>query len=122
LDLEAEYFYNGAGEAHDLDAALYRQTTGGTPNLSRQLLGLVASYEFTPILTGQWATLVSLSDSSFRLQPSLSVSLANEVALLVGAMLNSGDRPTGSAAFRPGIQSEFGSEPNVIYPELKLYF
>jgi hypothetical protein len=122
LDLEAEYFYNGAGGIDDLDPAMYRQNTGGTPNLSRQLLGLVASYEFTPILTGQWAALVSLSDASFQLQPSLAISLANEVDLLLGAMLNCGDRPTGAAAFRPEIQSEFGAEPNVVYLELKMYF
>ena len=122
LDLEAEYFYNGAGEANGLDAALYRSNTGGALNLSRQLVGLVASYEIMPILTGQVATIASLSDSSIQFQPSLSLSVTDETVLLVGALINSGPRPTGTSALMPGLRSEFGAQPNVLYAELKFYF
>jgi len=122
LQIETEYFYNGAGEANDLDAAMYRVVTGTTTNVSRQLLGTLVSYEFLPVLTGRIASLVSLSDSSFQVQPSLSLSVTDEVDLLFGVMVNSGDRPTGASFLRPELQSEFGAESNIVYLELKAYF
>ena len=122
LQLEAEYFYNGAGEVDQFETALIRQSTGGSLNLSRQLAGFFSSYEILPILVGQMAAMVSLSDGSLQVQPSLRLSVSDETDLLIGLVINMGDRPNGVTPVSPGLRSEFGSQPNFIYAELKVYF
>ena len=49
LSLDFEYFYNGAGDPGHLDAALVRSQFGSSLQLSRHLIGLVGSYELTPL-------------------------------------------------------------------------
>ncbi|MDP6358040.1 MAG: hypothetical protein QF473_23190 [Planctomycetota bacterium] len=122
LDLEAEYFFNGAGEDEDLNAALLRFNTGGALNLSRHLAGVTASYEIMPILIGRLVALVSLTDQSAQIQPGFTLSVSDETDFLIGASLNVGDRPRQSLGPLPEVRSEFGSQPNVLYMELKIYF
>jgi hypothetical protein len=70
-------------------------------------------------VTGKAAAIVSLSDGSFELQPSFSVSLSNEMDLILGAVLNFGLRPNLGAA---EIRSEFGTIPDSLFLEWKYYF
>ena len=123
LIVEAEYLFNGAGDPNNLDASLIRFNNGASLHLSRHVVGLTASYEFYPILTGQLAWLFALAESSSQqIQPGLTCSLADEVDLLLGASINIGARPEGDSALSPDLQSEFGTYPDIYYLELKVYF
>lgn len=122
LTLEGEYLFNGSGDPDHLDAALVRFTNGTSLHLGQHLMGLMGSYEFLPILSGQLAWIFSFSDISSQLQPGLIWSLADEADLLVGASINFGERPQGDSALTPDLQSEFGTFPDVYYMELKVYF
>jgi hypothetical protein len=122
LSLQAEYFYNGGGEAGDLLVALGRVASGHSVHLSEHLVGVLVSYELHPLVKGSLAWLFSASDLSSLVQPGIVVSVADEAELLVGASLCFGARPTGPSALEPGLQSEFGTYPNFYYLEFKYYF
>ncbi|MFQ5647544.1 MAG: hypothetical protein ACE5GM_11500, partial [bacterium] len=122
LDIEAEYLYNGSGDPGNLDAALIRYGNGTRFHLGRHLAGVMAGYQFLPIITGQLAGIYSFSDFSGQVMPRLTVSVSDESDLLIGALINMGKRPTGDFAFSPELQSEFGTYPNIYYLELKVYF
>ena len=119
ISLDVEYFYNGAGDPHNLDAALVRTQYGSSLQLSRNLAGVSVQYDFTPIITGRLAVINSLTDGSTELQPSVNFSLSNEMDLLIGLMLNFGPSPKSAAG---GVQSEFGTIPDILYVEWKYYF
>jgi hypothetical protein len=121
LVLESEYFWNGLGDADDLDAALLRFVGGQTLDLSEHLAGVVAQYDVLPIVVAALGTIVSLHDGSFQLQPRLTWAAADEVEVLAGAIVSIGDRPAiGTTGL--GLRSEFGTFPNLYYAEVKLYF
>jgi hypothetical protein len=121
LSLDFEYFYNGAGDPGNLAAALARSQFGSSLQLSRHLIGLVARYELTPLTTAQVSTIVSLCDGSTQVQPLFTISVSNDMDLLIGTVLNFGSPPdqTGSSL---KIQSEFGTLPDVFFLEWKVYF
>lgn len=121
LLLEVEHFINGAGDPRNLAKAALRLRTGAALHLGRHVTGVLAGYDFTPLLRGQLAALYSWSDDSFQIQPVVTLSLADNADLLFGVNLNHGARPALTAA---GIElrSEFGSVPDVPFSEIKLYF
>jgi hypothetical protein len=122
LTLDFEYFYNGAGDPNHLNVALVRTQFGSSLQMSRHLAGLMASYEITPLMVGQVGTITSLSDGSIQLLPLLTISLSDEMDLLVGSILNFGPAPKETSGPVPDIQSEFGTFPNMFYAEWKYYF
>jgi hypothetical protein len=122
LDLEVEYLYNGAGEPEDLASALARLAAGGSLHLGRHLIGMTASYEILPILTGRLALIYSLTDSSVQIQPTLSLSVSDEATLIVGFALNRGRRPETGPDGLTRIRSEFGTYPDYFYVQFKYYF
>ena len=122
LILEIEYLYNDGGESIDLNTAAVRLERGAILHLGRHLAGFRASYEFGPLLNGQFAAIYSLSDNSLQLQPSIILSLSDNADLLVGSTLNFGERPEISASGLTKIKSEFGSYPNFFFAEFKVYF
>lgn len=122
LSLDFEYFYNGAGDPDDLNAAFVRTRIGSSLQMSRHMVGLVARYEISPLLNGQLAALTSLSDGSTQLQPILTISLSDEMDLLLGMMLNFGRPPAADANGSFHIRSELGSTPTVGFMEWKVYF
>jgi hypothetical protein len=122
LTLEAEYFRNGAGDAGALEASLVRFATGGTLDLSDDLIGAAVSYELLPILVGQIGTIASIDDGSIQLQPRLTWSAADEVEVLAGAIVSRGTRPRVGPPLGVALRSEFGSFPDLYYLEVKWYF
>lgn len=122
LSLDFEYFYNGAGDPDDLNAALVRMSYGSSLQMSRHLAGLAARYEFSPLVVGEMGAIVSLSDGSCQLQPLVAVSLTNEMDLLVGATFNIGRQPESYSGATADIKSEFGTYPTVFFAEWKYYF
>ena len=121
LLIEFEHFVNGAGDPGDLGKALLRLRTGAALHLGRHVTGVLAAYDFTPLLRGQLATLYSWSDDSFQVQPLVSLSLSDNADLLVGLNLNHGARPASTPS-GVELQSEFGSFPDVLFTEIKFYF
>jgi len=122
LTIEGEYIYNGSGDPKNLDSALVRYSNGTRFHLGRNLVGIMASYDFLPILSGKLAGIYSFSDLSCQVLPLLTYSVSDESDLLLGALLNFGRRPVGNSAIIPKLQSEFGTYPNVYYIEVKVYF
>ena len=121
LQLQTEYFYNGAARGPRGDR-LALVLAGRLQHLNRHLLGIVGTYRLHPLLSGSLAALWGASDGSWLVQPGLSYSAADEVELIAGAAIARGRRPRGKdlRAFR--LRSEFGSYPNYYYLETKLYF
>ncbi|MFC1896346.1 hypothetical protein ACFL0Q_06760 [Thermodesulfobacteriota bacterium] len=122
LDCEIEYLFNGGSDPHDPGVSLVRAVSGASPQAGRHLVGLTANYEFLPIAVGQLAVIRSLSDSSFLLQPTVTISLSDEMTAIAGFTLNRGARPDTSAPGLDGVRSEFGSYPDVCFVQWKWYF
>jgi hypothetical protein len=122
LTVEIEYFYNGAGESNDLDESFVRSRSGSSLQMSQHLSGLLVSYEFLPIITGQLTALYSWEHPSGQIQPILTWSPSDNTEALVGASINFGDRPEQSSTGQPQLQSEFGTFPDFYFMEFKLYF
>ncbi len=122
LTVEIEYFYNGAGDSDDLNDSLVRFRTGSTLQMSENLTGLLVSYEFLPIITGQLTALYSWDDPSSQIQPILTWSPSDNTEVLVGASINFGERPETDSSGQPQLQSEFGTFPDFYFMEFKVYF
>ena len=123
LHVNVEYLYNGAGG--DIMAGIIRQAVGETLSLGKHELGIQASYEISPLLTGSFSWIINLTDSSSLVSPFLSRSLSNESEFLIGAILGFGSRPesTGEGGFGGiDLRSEYGTYPNTFFAEFKLYF
>jgi len=122
LDIQFEFLYNGGGESDDINTGFHRLQTGRIIHAGRWLGGLTASYELTPLITGQLAVIRSFSDRSTQIQPTLTWSLSDNSELIIGASLNRGRRPTLDGSGNPFIRSEFGTYPHSIFAEFKIYF
>ena len=122
LTVEIEYFYNGAGESNDLEESFVRFRSGSSLQISRHLTGLLVSYDFLPIITGQLLGLYSWEDPSGQIQPILTWSPSDNTEVLVGASVNFGDRPELNSTGQVQLQSEYGSFPDFYFMQFKLYF
>ena len=122
LTVELEHFYNGAGDSNDLDASFVRFASGNILQMSRNLSGFLISYEFEPIITGQFTALYSWEDPSAQIQPILTWSPSINTELILGASINFGDRPTEDSSGQVKIRSEFGTFPDFYFLQFKLYF
>jgi hypothetical protein len=122
LTVEIEHFYNGAGDSNDLDASFVRFASGNILQMSRNLTGFLISYEFEPIITGQFTALYSWDDPSAQIQPILTWSPSNNTELILGASINFGDRPTRDSSGQVKLRSEFGTFPDFYFLQFKLYF
>ena len=120
--VEIEYFYNGAGESDDLNESFVRFSSGSSLQISRHLTGLLVSYEFLPIITGQLLGLYSWDNPSGQIQPILTWSPSDNTEVLVGASVNFGDRPEESSTSPVELQSEYGTFPDFYIMQFKLYF
>jgi hypothetical protein len=82
----------------------------------------LASYEFLPLLLGQMVWIYSFSDKSSLFQPSLSVSLADEIDLQLSAAMGVGQKPAQGPGSFVFLKSEFGSLPYIYLLELRFFF
>ena len=125
LGLEVEYLLNGGADADNLLQNASQVASGNLLQMSRHVLGVMAAYEFLPILRGSLVGLWSVSDFSGLIQAGVAYSLADEMELLVGMMLALGERAalTGTNTLAAlAIDSEFGTYPHMAYLEFKGYF
>ncbi len=79
----------------------------------------MASYQFLPVVIGQFVWIHSISDRSNLFQPSLYISLTDETDIIAGATISKGERPLETTS---QIQSEFGTYPDNYFLEVKYYF
>jgi hypothetical protein len=122
LNVEAAYLYNGAGDASNLLRALQRVIEGRSYHMSEHLLGLFLGYDELPLLKISLGYVLSFSDFSQLIQPSFELSISDEADLLFGALIGIGARPDGVSLVDPGLRSEFGTYPAVVYGEFRYHF
>ena len=118
-----ELFHDGGAAPGDPLLSAARVAVGALTNLSRDLGALLLKKQLTPLLSAQLAALLSLSDRSALFVPQLSWSLSDEAELLCGAQVGLGPRPGRDPLLKfPVPRSEFGTAPNLVWLEAKLYF
>jgi len=129
--LLGEYYYYGAGATNAEGFAQVlsdnRILSRGTLLLGRHNLGLGASYEILPILTGMFNVLVNLTDPSAILNPVLEYSIADNAAATAGCTIPLGAAPTfvlspgGLALSDARLNSEYGTYPFTFFIEVRFY-
>jgi len=122
LQITAEHLFNGIGDSDNLDASNIRYKNGVSTSLNDHLSGVSLSYEFNPLLVGQYDARLAWDDSSHQHNFSFVQSLTDNVDFIAGGQINMGDRPNGTNWQNPNIQSEFGRLSDTFYLELKCYF
>jgi hypothetical protein len=110
LDLRAEYFYHGAGAD---DAADYYPGVSGN-YFANEYLAIGASYQLTPLLTGQGLVLINLVDNSQSYSLYGVLSVADESDLSFSLSVPVGETETQL--------SEFGTYPVSVSVEISSYF
>ena len=122
LQIIAEHLFNGIGDSDNLDASNIRYKNGVSTSLNDHLSGVSLSYEFNPLLVGQYDARLAWDDSSHQHNFSFVQSITDNVDFIAGGQINIGDRPNGTNWQNPNIQSEFGRLSDTFYLELKCYF
>lgn len=111
LMLQVEQYYHGPGatdtKSYDMSQAY--------PARRYQALGL--SYEFTPLLSGQFSIVRNQVDHSQLYNMNAVYSLSNESELAISLNVPSGKAPEGIT-----VNSEFGNYPKMLHIELRAYF
>jgi hypothetical protein len=114
---QLQYFYNGAGSPDDPLVGLIRVAAQESFAVSRNLIGLSASWEATPLLNVGALMVISGDDGSLQLQPIVRYSISNESELVAGAAFSIGDQPVNGVP-----QSEYGTAPHSLFFEFIVYF
>ena len=118
LELRLEQFHHGQGyrSTEDLNQALAAGSLG-EGYTGRDYTALGASYEFSPLLTGQALLLANWSDHSQLLSLNGVYSLSDEAELAVTLSL-----PWGDHAENDSLGSEFGSVPTTLACVIRIYY
>jgi hypothetical protein len=121
LYISAEYFYNGFGTTHTSrylgKFSSSRIMEGDIYNISRHYLGILGSYEVTPLLLTSLATIINLIDHSVLISPTVIYSLSDNAEFVAGMVIGEGKEPK-----RYSFKSEFGTYPDFTFVEIKYYF
>lgn len=114
LFIQLEQFYHGQGETR---VTAYDWLNNESGYLARRYHALGASYEFSPLLTGQMSIIRNYIDHSLLLSGNILYSLSDESELSASLTL-----PNGKQAQSFILQSEYGSYPTILNLELRSYF
>ncbi len=118
LELRLEQFHHGQGygSSETLSQALVAGSLreGYT---GRRYTALGASYEFSPLLTGQALVLANWSDHSQLLSLNGVYSLSDEAEMAVTLSLPRGDRAENSS-----LGTEFGLAPTTLVCTFRVYY
>jgi len=107
LYLAAEYFYNGLRNSNNKEFVQLDMLQSS----SRQLLGMLAGYDLTPLWRAELIWLVDLEKTSMFIAPSVRWSASDNMDVVVFAQL-----PTGSGG------AEFSGLNNLFAIQLEYYF
>ncbi len=118
LELRLEQFHHGQGyrSTETLNQALAAGSVA-EGYTGRDYTALGASYEFSPLLTGQALILANWSDHSQLLSLNGVYSLSDEAELAVTLSLPRGDQPTDDS-----VGSEFGLAPATLACAFRIYY
>lgn len=118
LEVRLEQFHHGQGyrSAEALNQALAAGSVA-EGYTGRNYTALGASYEFSPLLTGQALILANWSDHSQLLSLNGVYSLSDEAELAVTLSLPRGDQPTDDS-----VGSEFGLAPATLACAFRIYY
>jgi len=115
FSMRVEQFYHGRGA---ISAAAYNLISPASGlYMARHYSAAGASYEFTPLLTGDATAIYNWVDQSALMALYALYSLTDESELALSGTLTMGDKPAGSV-----IQSEFGLYGHSISVEYRAYF
>ncbi|RME28493.1 MAG: hypothetical protein D6798_02270 [Deltaproteobacteria bacterium] len=119
LSGEAYVQTNGATDPADyLSQAMGdRYLRGELWALGRSYVGLSAAWQVSGTVAANLAAIGNLEDGSAMLLPGLSVSVADDADLSLGAYVGLGDRPDGLT-----WNSELGFVPTTAYSRMAMYF
>jgi hypothetical protein len=118
LSVRLEQMHNGTGytSIREVDEAI--QNSSLRPGyLGRDYTAADISYEFSPLLAGEFLYLHNWTDSSGSFSLYGVYSLSNESELALTVTLPLADRPD-----RSSLRSEFGVLPSLVTMEYRLYF
>jgi len=115
LTIRLEQFYHGAGATSATAYSL--AAVSNTSYLARHYSAAGASYEFTPLLTGDATTIYNWSDQSSLIALYALYSLSDESEVAFSGTLSSGKKPQGTVS-----QSEFGLYADSVSIEFRAYF
>lgn len=118
LELRLEQFHHGQG--HGSGEALQQALAAGRlreGHTGRDYTALGASYEFSPLLTGQALLLANWSDHSWLLSLNGVYSLSDEAELAMTLSL-----PRGEQAENGSVGSEFGLVPLTLACAFRIYY
>jgi hypothetical protein len=118
LELRLEQFHHGQG--YSSSEALNQALAAGSLRegyTGRRYTALGASYEFSPLLTGQALLLANWSDHSQLLSLTGVYSLSDEAELAVTLSLPRGDHAENSS-----VGSEFGLVPIALVCAFRVYY
>jgi hypothetical protein len=122
LFVVVEYYFNGAGAADPADyVATLQRGLGDLPYLGQHQLGAGASYEITPLLSGNLRVLTNLVDGSLLLAGYAEYSLLDD-ALAVSLSAPIGEGPDDLNGLFPRVPTEYGLYPFSASVELRAYF
>ncbi len=114
LTLQFEHFYHGAGAA---TVSGYGALIGTTAYLAQEYSALGASYQLSPLWSGQGVYLQNGIDGSAALSLGAVYSVADEAELSLGLSVPQGASPQGKV-----LRSEYGAYPVSLSAEYRQYF
>jgi hypothetical protein len=121
LYVSGEYYFSGWGTTHEsryvekILSERFRQFD--LFNVGRHYLGILGSYEVSPLLIVSLAFICNLTDGSLLVDPTLFYSLGDNAEVLAGMIIGEGSEPRGF-----DLESEYGSYPDFLFVEFKYYF
>lgn len=114
LMLQFEQYYHGKGLS---STSAYDPLNLPAGRLARRYQAMGLSYEFGPLLSGQFSLLRNYIDHSMTFNTYLLYSLSDEAELAISLNL-----ARGRANSQLQLNSEYGSLPAVLSVELRSYF
>ena len=131
LHVRLEQFHHGAGATSPAGyGATLAAGTANLPYLGRHYTALSASYQLTPLITGDALLLYNWTDHSALTSAYVAWSILDEAELAATVSIPLGPRPSGPLTptlrggrlVLGGLESEFGFYPATVNVELRLFF
>jgi hypothetical protein len=122
-----EYHFNGAGASRAAEyTSLYDKTAyteGAVYLLGRHYLIPGVVYQFSPLCTVTFQSLINVTDPSVFLAPQVEYNISPNVYIGAGAFIGIGKKPVlGDTASSVDLRSEFGGYSNLYHASLRRYF
>ncbi len=122
-----EYHYNGAGssEVENYKELFLKEAyrEGSVYLMGKHYINSGVLYQITGVLSSTITLIFNLNDRSFFLFPQIEYSVSENVYIMIGGFLTSGESPSfKSNLTSPLLHSEFGTYPDTIFSSFRVYF